>query len=173
MSEEKDYLSIKDFIIVVDRTEQSIYKRLKNKDDKLNNYSKKFSKGTKLHKNAIKEVYGIDLTDEQIFGLVGKVEQKVEKVEKVEKLDFAENIERAESQQKQVNNDKIVEILEREIKNKDKIIENLTLQLADTTRMLDQQQQLSIIDKQTILQLQAGTEKKRKSIFDIFKKKDK
>ena len=47
------------------------------------------------------------------------------------------------------------------------------MQLADTTRMLDQQQQLSIADKQMILKLQAGTEKKRKSIFDIFKRKDK
>ena len=94
MNEEKEYLSIKEFIVVVDRTEQSIYKRLKNKNDKLNNYAKKFSKGTKLHKNAIKEVYGIDLTDEQIFGLIGRVEN----VEQVEQLYFANDTEHAESE---------------------------------------------------------------------------
>lgn len=175
MNEEEKYITIKDFIVVVDRTEQSIYKRLKNKNDKLNNYAKKFSKGTKLHIDAIREVYAMELTDEQIFGLIGRVENVEEKVEQVKQLNATMGNEQTKAREVTNNDSKIIEILEREISKKDKIIEDLTLQLADTTKMLDQQQQLSIADKTTILQLQKGMEeskkKKRRSLFDLFKRK--
>lgn len=162
MNEEKDYISVKEFIKVVDRTEQSIYKRLKNKDDELNNYAKKFSHGIKLHKNAVREVYARDLTDEQIFGLIGRVEKVEPKVEEIKQLDYTR-----EKQEEEKKKDKeLIEVLEREIEKKDKIIEDLT-------KSLNYQQQLSLADKQTILQLQEINEQKPKkwNIFNFFKRK--
>lgn len=162
MEDEKYYISVKEFIKVVDRTEQSIYKRLKNDYDELNNFSKKFSHGTKIHINAVREVYARDLTDEQIFGLIGKVEKVEPKVEEVKQLDYTR-----EQQEKEKENDKkIIEVLEREIEKKDKIIEDLT-------KSLNYQQQLSLADKQTILQLQEMNEQKpsKWKIFNFLKRK--
>ncbi len=162
MIDEREYLSIKEFIKVVDRTEQSIYKRLKNKDDELNNFSKKFSHGIKLHKNAVREVYARDLTDEQIFGLIDRVEKVEPKVDEIKQLDYT----REQEEEERENDKKVIEILEREIEKKDKIIEDLT-------KSLNYQQQLSLADKQTILQLQERNEQKESkwNIFNIFKRK--
>lgn len=161
MEDEKYYITVKQFIKVVDRTEQSIYKRLKNKDDELNNFSRKFSHGIKLHINAVREVYARDLTNEQIFGLIGRVEEVEPKVEEVTQLDYTREL----NEEQKETDKKIIEVLEREIEKKDKIIEDLT-------QSLKFQQQLSIADKQTILQLQEIKEQKTKkwNIFNLFKR---
>ena len=69
------------------------------------------------------------------------------------------------------SNSPAIDILKTEILEKNKQIENLLAQLENANKLLDQQQQLMLLDKQKILALEQQTE--RKSIFDIFKRKNK
>ena len=69
------------------------------------------------------------------------------------------------------SNSPAIDILKTEILEKNKQIENLLAQLENANKLLDQQQKLMLLDKQKILALEQQTE--RKSIFDIFKRKNK
>ena len=76
-----------------------------------------------------------------------------------------------ESPQETESNNKIIEMLENEIENKNKQIETLLNQLTDAHNLINQQQQLHLLDKQKILELEESqSASKRKGIFNIFKR---
>ena len=130
---ENKYLSIQDFANLVNKSQQGIYKRLKNKEDKLNNYIK-LEDGKKLISiEAAKDLYKINI-DEIDFD------------------NFGSN--REESKTAAADSQAIIEILKNELEIKNKQIDDLNDRLSDLTKTLDQQQQLALIDKKRILELE-------------------
>ena len=57
----------------------------------------------------------------------------------------------------------------KEIETKDKQIADLTELMKSNAQMLNQQQQLNLMDKQKILQLESAEDKKKRKFFDLFK----
>lgn len=77
---------------------------------------------------------------------------------------------------------KVIAVLENEIaqknkelENKDKIIQNITERLGESQRLLDQQQQLALADKKNMIELEnkikllEQPQQKKWSILSIFK----
>lgn len=138
---------------------------------KPNNPLKVFSKdtpdGLKIHKDALQVVYKI----EQKFE-VGVVQPSLTTPTIQEK-------EKETTEETQTAETKVIDILTKELEEqrksnatKDEQIKQLTQMLENSQRMLNQEQQLNALNTQRILQLQESTkERKKKSIFDIFKRK--
>lgn len=120
MEQEKDLVSIKEFSEIVGISQQAIYKQL---NGKLKKYSTKVENRTMLKISAIEEVYGIKKFNQ--------VEQLVDN-----------QVEKILSQ-----NQQIIELLQKELEQKNREIDNLH-------SLLDQQQRLNAIDKQKILELE-------------------
>lgn len=148
------------------RTQQSIYKRLKKQDNPLNVFVKDGADGLKIHKDALRVVYGIKEESEN------KVEQP--------RLTTGLNVEKQQetTEEKQTAEMKVIEILQKELEEqrksneiKDNQINELTEMLQNSQRMLDQEQKLNAMNTQRILQLEESTKhKKKKSFFDFFRK---
>lgn len=150
------------------RTEQSIYKRLSKPNNQLKVFAKETKEGLKIHKDALSVIY--------------KIEQKFEN--KVEQPSLTtpsiQGKEKETTEETQTAETKVIDILTKELEEqrksneiKDQQIRELTEMLRDNQRMLDQEQKLNAMNTQRILQLQESTkERKRKSIFDFFKKKE-
>lgn len=135
---EKEYLSIKEFADRANVSQQSIYKRIANKNDSLYPFLKIINRKKYICVSALLSIYNIDNENPQ-----PKQEDK-----------------------------NIIEILEKEIESKNKQIETLLNQLTEAHTLINQQQQLHLLDKQKIKELEESqTETKRKGIFNIFKRK--
>lgn len=132
----------------------------------MNVFVKDGADGLKIHKDALRVVYGIEEESEN------KVEQpRLATGLKVEKQQ--ETIE-----EKQTAEMKVIEILQKELEEqrksneiKDNQINELTEMLQNSQRMLDQEQKLNAMNTQRILQLEESTKcKKKKNFFDFFRK---
>ena len=159
MNNSNEYISVKEFAEIVGRSQQSIYKRLGKVDNPLRAYAKEMADGLKIHKDALRVLYGI----EQTFGNV--VEQPSLTTATEQKK------EKETTQEKQTSQTKVIEILTNELKEqrkdnekKEQRIEELTQMLKDSQRMLEQQQQLNAINSKIILDLQKP---KRKGLFEV------
>lgn len=128
---EKRYLSIKEFAEMANVSQQSIYKRLKNKKSKLNNYITTVENQKKIDVKALKEVYNIE------------VEQP-----------FKQSITMDE--QPKNSTEILIEALQSQLKEKDE-------QLARMQKLLDQQQQLSMADRQRVIMLEEKLQSKEQS----------
>lgn len=117
----KEYLTIKEFSKRVNTTPQSIYKKLNKKDNPLNNYVKVVNGKKMLSVKAL------------------KLYQNPEEEEKAEVEAGSQDI-----------NLKIIELLQKELEEKNKQIENLN-------KLLDQQQQLQL---QVMTELKQAREEK-------------
>ena len=169
---EKDYLSIKEFAEIVHKTQQSIYKRLSKENNPLKVYAKQDYEGLKIHKDAIKVIYGLYLDEESKD--FQPLQPSLIEGEKVENDNKSKN-------EQETSTMKVITILQEQLEQerksnekKDIMISELNERLAESQRMLDQQQKLSMLDKQRILQLEqtTTTNEKRKSIFDFFKRRN-
>lgn len=163
MNNGNDYINIKEFAEIVKRSQQSIYKRLSKVDNPLKAYAIETLDGLKLHKDALRVVYGIEQTFEK-----GVVQPSLSTASTQKK-------EKETTEEKQTAEKKVIEILTKELEEqrksndtKEKRIEELTQMLKDSQRMLEQQQQLNAINSKIILDLQKP---KRKGFFDLFRKK--
>lgn len=131
-------------------------------------YTRKDTEGLKIHKDALQVVYGLDIGEQKqpFKPLLNGVEEKKEVTAEM----------------------KVIEILKEQLdvanksnEKKDEIISQLNERLAESNRMLDQQQQLSALDKKRILELEGAKEenqqkeqkeqeqKKGKGIFALFR----
>lgn len=121
---EKEYLSIKEFAKLAKVSPQSIYKRLNQVDSRLNNYVEKVGNQKKIDIMALKDVYNIE------------VEQPIQPGNNQVEQPF-----KPENQQS--STDKLLEMLQKQLEEKDK-------QISELQRLLDQQQKLSLSDRQII-----------------------
>lgn len=167
---EQEYLEIKEFAKRADKSFQGIYKRLNNNNSKLQPFVKYFEGSPKIHKRALVELYGVE---EEVEEKVEKVEEIVEeKVEKVERKLNSENnntltLELVETLKEEIELlKKELNSKEEQLKKKDQQIEELFVLMKENNKILDQQQQLSAMDKKKIFKLESKEQKaKRVNIF--------
>ena len=157
---EENELSVQELSDRTGRTIQSIYKRIKNKNDVIQGFLKRDSEGNilepvKIFESAIDVIYNKGAT-------TTKLNPKPSLVE------FRQEEEQTESKQEQTAYTKAIEVLNDQLKvlqnelqaeredkqQKDKLIFELNERLAESQRNLDQQQRLQLIDRQRIKELE-------------------
>jgi predicted DNA-binding protein YlxM (UPF0122 family) len=162
---EERYYSIFEFAKLVNVSVQSIYKRLKRDDNIIHKYVK-IKNGKKVISGEAVEIYKKDAYEYEDITEPEETEEPEEKENTYNQI--------IEIYQKQI------ELLTAEIEVKNRQIEELTTQLKASSeretnyqQLLNQQQQLNGIDKQRVLLLeeQTQTEKKKKGVLGIFKRK--
>lgn len=198
----KEWLDAYEFSHYAGITPQAIYKRIRKKDNTINQFINHDSKPLTINKKALKELYFIDIEEiekkEEASAEVCKPSLQVYKPleEKEQEIAQGQEKEKVNPVYKPIEvtektSADIIKILQEQIeterennRQKDLLITELNKRLEQSQNMLDkqqtllsQQQQLSIADKQTILLLQektAGQNKgKLKRIFNIlFERKE-
>lgn len=130
------YLSIKDFAKEAGVSVQSIYKRLNQVENHLNQYLNLIDGKKMLDIKALKDLYGVE------------VEQPVEQPlnQNSQPDSTSDTAIKALSQQ--------LEVLQDQIKSKDQQIEELNQRLKESMQLLDQQQKLTAIAEQKVMMLE-------------------
>ncbi len=151
----EEYLGVKEFAERVQKSEQSVYKRLRNKNDKIQQYVKLKDGKKVIAAAAIENLYYNDCIEYEEI----KEEKPFQENEIIKILK-----EQIEQQQKEI-----------EFKNKQ--LDDLTEQLKASSEretnyqtLLNQQQQLTAAEKQKVLLLE---DNQKKCFFGIFKRKGK
>ena len=137
-----EWLKIKEFSELVDVTEQSIYQRLKKKDNPLLKYFKEENGVKLINRQAAYELYnykepaeGSDTEEAAAAAETDPTHQKLLKVYERE-----------------------IEILSKELEEKNKQIDQLNQRLEDQIKILENEQKLALMDKQKLLELEAKYE---------------
>ena len=174
-----EYLSIKEFSEMAGVSAQSVYKRIKKADNPIQPFVKRENNQFTISKNALQAFYGIGV--EQSTSQPGlKVDKPLIEVgERQEQEQVKVKLE-CETDKKETAEMKVINILQEQLKaqreelqEKNKLIIELNERLAESQRMLDQQQRLSLTDKQQILMLEEKTSSRKGLInrfFGIFNK---
>lgn len=175
---EESELSVQELSNRTGKSIQSIYKRIKNKNDIIQSFLKRDSEGNilepvKIFESAIDVIYNNGATSPKLNTKPSLVE-------------FRQEEEKTESKQEQNAYTKAIEVLNEQLKvlqnelqaeredkqQKDKLIFELNERLAESQRNLDQQQQLQLLDRQRIKQLEErNTKPLYLRLLDKFTKK--
>ena len=129
-----EYLSIKDFAKKAGVSQQSLYKRLNNPNNQLNNYVKMVENQKMIDIRALQEVYGVEVEQ--------PIQPKVEQVEQPIQPNFDSILSQ---------NQQMIDMLKEQLEAKDKQIENLQ-------KLLDQEQHLNAMNHEKILLLESKLE---------------
>lgn len=156
---DKDLISIKELAQEVGVSVQSIYKRINRKNDKIQPYLNQVNGKIFISKKAIDELYK-----------TSELNRDLNQVEKDYKIPAIVNDQESLSKVIDILNEQIL-AYRKELEVKDKQIENLTELMKSNAQMLNQQQQLSLMDKQKILQLESAEDKKKRNLFTWLKNK--
>lgn len=172
--EEKQELSVQELSNRTGRTIQSIYKRIRNPNDLLQGFLKRDSNGNvvepvRIYENAIDIIYNKGKTTTNLNPKPQLSSAEETKEKKEEQNAYSKAIEVLQEQLNLLQEELKVERADKE--KKDKLIFELNERLAESQRMIDQQQKLSLADKQQILLLEEKTKPVHKRLFDIFKRK--
>lgn len=160
---QSDYISIREFAELAGVSQQSIYKRLQNKNDELQPFYKKIDGKKYISLSALAAIY--------------KIESQPQEQPKEESSNGDSFLLMLLQQQ--------LEAMQRDVEEKNKQIQNLNDRLAEANQIISQQQQLHLLDKQKLIALEAAAaleetheeaaaaeeSQNKKSIFDIFKKR--
>lgn len=175
---EESELSVQELSNRTGKSIQSIYKRIKNKNDIIQSFLKRDNEGNilepvKIFESAIDVIYNKGAT-------ATKLNPKPSLVE------FRQEEEKKESKQEQNAYTKAIDVLQEQLKvlqaelqaeredkqKKDDLIFELNQRLAESQRNLDQQQQLQLLDRQRIKQLEErNTKPLYLRLLDKFTKK--
>ena len=139
MSEDQ-FLCVKDFAQAAGVSVQSIYKRLNQVENPLNQYLNLIDGRKMLDIKALKELYGIEVEQ--------PVEQPLNRNSQPDST--CDTAIKALSQQ--------LEVLQDQIKSKDQQIEELNQRLKESMQLLDQQQKLTAIAEQKVMMLEQQSE---------------
>lgn len=140
------YLSIKDFAQAAGVSVQSIYKRLNQVENPLNQYLNLIDGKKMLDIKALKDLYGVE------------VEQPVEQPlnQSCQPNSTGDTAIKALNQQ--------LGVLQDQLKSKDLQIEELNQRLKESMQLLDQQQKLTAIAEQKVLMLEQKSEDPEESV---------
>lgn len=165
-------LSVQELSNRTGKSIQSIYKRIKNKNDVIHGFLKRDNKGNiiepvRIYENVIDVIYN-KKSD------IPKLNPKPSLVEPLGENKESPYLKTIEVLQEQLNLLQVELSAEREDKKqKDKLIFELTERLAESQRNLDQQQQLSALDKKRILALEEKNARPlHRRLLDVFRKKE-
>lgn len=130
------YLSIKDFAQAAGVSVQSVYKRLNQVENHLNQYLNLIDGKKMLDIKALKDLYGVEVAQLVVQPLNQSCQP-----------DSTSDIAiKALNQQ--------LEVLQDQLKSKDQQIEELNQRLKESMQLLDQQQKLTAIAEQKVLMLE-------------------
>lgn len=176
---EENELSVQELSDKTGKSIQSIYKRIKNKNDVIQSFLKRDSEGNILEP--------VRIFESVIDVVYNKTTTATKPNTKHSSVEFSQEEERKENKQEQNAYIKAIEILQDQLnllkdqlefereekKTKDVLISQLNDRLAESQRNLDQQQQLQLLDKQRIRQLEEkNTRPLHQRLLDVFRKKD-
>lgn len=136
MNQDQEYISIADFAERAGVSKQAVYQRL-NKS--LKTYVKDVDGKKSINIRALEDLYGIDACsrlEQDIQGEFKGVEQGIDQVKEDQLIN------------------KLVETLQEELKSKDEQIREKDLQIKELHNLLDQQQQLTALDRKKIVELE-------------------
>ena len=136
-----ELLKISEYAEIKGITKQAVYKQLNNKECKLNNY--------------LKVVDGQKYID-------------IKALEDIELNEVKQPFNNPIKQVEQQFNDGLINLLEKQLEEKDKQIQTLLKQIEDLHTLLSQSQQLQAADKQLLLENQ---KKKKKGLLKLFSKR--
>lgn len=136
MINNNECMTVKEFAAASGKSIQSIYKRLNQVDNLLNQYSTKVEKTIYIKKSALEEVYGIKKNSTNST----KVEQPL-------------------NQSLKLMNE-VIEVLKGQLAEKDKQLLAKDKQIAELLKLQDQQQQLTLNQQQLLI---TGTEEETSS----------
>lgn len=137
---EDQYLSVKDFAQAAGVSVQSIYKRLNQVENPLNQYLNLIDGKKMLNIKALKDLYGIEIEQ--------PVEQPLNRNSQPDST--SDTAIKALSQQ--------LEVLQDQLKSKDQQIKELNQRLKESMQLLDQQQKLTAIAEQKVLMLEQSAD---------------
>lgn len=172
-----EYIPIKEFAEIAGVSQQSIYKRLNKKDNPLQPYFKEVEGKKFLRKSAL-SLYEV----EAAAGI--EPEQPEEEPEEKaaakpkEKKDSNERLLDLLEQQLQ-EKDRQLQEKDRQLQEKDKQLGSLLQRLEEANQIINQQQQLTAIDKKSMLEIEEKSEAaaevreeapKKKGFFSFFSK---
>ena len=148
-----NYISIKEFSQMAKVSQQSIYKRMRKEDNPLNKFIKLGEKG-----KPVISTDALALYDKEKI-IIDEAEPPAEKDNKPASNNIVNEVieilrEQLEEERKQK------QALQEMLVSKDNQINELLKRLEETTKALDQQQQLCALDKQKILELESGRNNK-------------
>lgn len=147
-----EYLSIKDFAKKAGVSQQSLYKRLNNPNNQLNNYVKMVENQKMIDIRALQEVYGVEV-EQPIQPIIQPVEQPIQPLLQATIESLSKELER-KSEELQAKDKQYADLkasMEEQLKVKDKQIEHYG-------KLLDQEQQLNAMNQQKILALESKLE---------------
>lgn len=151
----KDYIGIAEFAEIAGVSVQSIYKRLKKKDNPLQPYYKEVEGKKFLRRSALLNVYGIEdpvvplqraIEEDQPIHEAAAEKKDPPTSDPIEKKDPTERLLDLLEQQLKEKDLQLKE-KDKQIEEKDEQISSLLNRLEDITRVADQQQKLSAADK--------------------------
>lgn len=168
-------LSVQELSDRTGRSIQSIYKRIRNKNDVIQSFLKKDSEGNiveplRIFESAIDVIYNKGTTASKLNPKPSLVQFREEE-KKEEQTAYLKTIDILQEQ---------LNLLQEELKaeredkqKKDDLIMQLNERLAESQRNLDQQQKLQLLDRQKIQQLEERHSRPLLQKFiDVFKKND-
>lgn len=136
MNQDQEYISIAEFAERVGVSKQAVYQRL-NKS--LKAYVKDISGKKSINIRALEDLYGKDSCsrlEQDIQGEFKGVEQDIDQEKEVQLIN------------------KLIDTLQEELKSKDEQIKEKDLQIKELHNLLDQQQQLTALDRKKIVELE-------------------
>lgn len=161
---EESELSVQELSNRTGKSIQSIYKRIRNKNDMIQSFLKRDNEGNilepvKIFESAIDVIYNKGATSSKLNPKPSLVEfrQEEEKTEsKQEQNAYTKAIDVLQDQLKVLQNELQAEREDKQ--QKDRLIFELNERLAESQRNLDQQQKLQLIDRQRIKELEETNE---------------
>ena len=171
-------LSVQELSNRTGKSIQSIYKRIKNKNDMIQGFLKRDNEGNilvpvKVFESVIDVIYNKGATSSKLNPKPSLVEFRQEEEKKDNKEEQNAYTKAIDVLQEQLRVLQAELQAEREDKQKkDDLILQLNERLAESQRNLDQQQQLQLLDKQRIKQLEErNTRPLHQRLLDVFRKK--
>ena len=170
-----EYIPIKEFAEIAGVTQQSIYKRLNKKDNPLQPYfkeveGKKFLRKSALSLYDVKPAAGVEPEQPEEEPEVKAAAKPKEKKDSSERLlDLLE--QQLQEKDKQLNEK------DKQLQEKDKQLSSLLQRLEEANQIINQQQQLTAIDKKSMLEIEEKSEvaaepkeetPKKKGFFSFF-----
>lgn len=172
-------LSVQELSDRTGRSIQSIYKRIRNKNDVIQSFLKKDSEGNiveplRIFESAIDVIYNKGTTASKLNPKPSLIQFRGEEEKQEKKEEQTAYLKTIDILQEQLN------LLQEELKaeredkqKKDDLIMQLNERLAESQRNLDQQQKLQLLDRQKIQQLEERHSRPLLQKFiDVFKKND-
>lgn len=171
-------LSVQELSNRTGRSIQSIYKRIRNKNDVIQGFLKRDSEGNVLEP--------VKVFESVIDVVYNKGNSKPKPNTQPSLVEFRQKEEGKERKEEQTAYSKTIEVLQEQLnllqeelkaeradkEQKDKLIFELNERLAESQRNLDQQQQLQLLDRRRIQELEErNTRPLHQRLLDVFRKK--